>query len=1015
MNNTVFVLYAIFYMFTFLCIGIGIYLLFMNVDGILNKLAFLISISLSGWCFGIVRSILADSYNNSMIWRKFSVLGISSFIIFLLYFFLVLTKDILLNKWVLFILYFPSVVLVYLFTISEDISLQVNQLQKLSMGWVNINLWNYWALCKDIFINGILLGCLFLIYQWKLDINDKKKKKDAVLIAFLLSMYLIFSMITRVSAKFYLLYSYQITPVIMIPLLLPVYRILKGQNATRATTANVEAVYEEQFRSEIIGYLSNIFLGGGFLFLISKCRFEWNSNVTSTIFLFLFLGIAIFFSQKYMKNRELKMLLYSLLLSIALPLIIFLFLQDASVIVWAILFFVVTVLFLYQDATIILMTSTSTIITQLFVLILIQRQYIKISDYYRRVGLVTLAVCLAYCVNRIYIQRLNELSYRIQIQDFLFLISSYIKNVNVNLQDKMNEFLELLCKNINSERAYIYFKNSKDDKENYFYRCDKGVVSNEIEINVNILNNIYWKNEIKENGMIRIHNVFKLPDSVKKEKEILLKQKVGSMLLIPFFNKDQIIGFMRFDFILARKEWNDEIIKLLRTFANILRDFKIGEDSEKKMHQMVYYDHLTNIPNRELFGKCINQAIQRSTKNGESFGILLLDLDSFKNVNDTMGHQSGDKVLIIIADRLEKCLRKTDIVCRFGGDEFLILLNGITSDKDIETVAIKIISQFEKPITVEGQEFFITASVGISSFPVDGKDINALIKNADIAMYEAKNKGKNQYVFCSKEMKEDIWQSRLITNHLYHALEKDELKIAYQPQVLIDTGEIIAAEALARWNHPELGDVSPALFIPIAEETGLIHAIGEWALRQSCKQNKIWQDMGLPPIRIAVNVSVKQLLKPGFADKVEEILNETMIEPRYLELEITENIAMQESNIIFDVLYRLKAIGISLAIDDFGIEYSSLNRVKLLPIDRLKIDINFIKGISSNNKDRVIVDVIIKLAKDLHLKVIAEGVETVEQLNYLKQKKCDEVQGYYFYKPLSKEVLEEILRDLNLH
>jgi diguanylate cyclase (GGDEF)-like protein len=381
-------------------------------------------------------------------------------------------------------------------------------------------------------------------------------------------------------------------------------------------------------------------------------------------------------------------------------------------------------------------------------------------------------------------------------------------------------------------------------------------------------------------------------------------------------------------------------------------------------------------------------------------------------VNNTIGHQYGDKILIMIADRLIKCLRKTDFVCRFSGDEFLIMLNDIITNHDIETVANKLLGQFQDPFIVDDQEFYITASIGISVFPKDGVDKDTLIKNADVAMYKAKHNGKNQFAFCSQEMKDEMEQTLAVTSNLYHAQERSELNVVYQPQVDVETGKVIAVEALARWSNPELGFVSPALFIPIAEHTGLINPIGIWILQEACRQNKEWQDIGLPPVRVAVNVSVKQLIKVDFVSMVKRILAETGLDPQYLELEITENIAIQESEYIIDVLTDLKNLGISIAIDDFGVEYSSLNRIKMLPIDRLKIDMHFIRGILNNEKDKVIVDIIIKLAKDLKLKVIAEGVEEKEQLDYLSSQACDEVQGYYFYRPLSKEDMENVLQNM---
>lgn len=1025
MNNMVFVIYALFYISAFLCIGIGIYLLYININTLINKLAFLLCGSLSCWCYGIVRSLMALNYEDSMIWRRFAAIGIGAFYSFLLHYIIILTgkENSAKKEWVKFVIYFPAVIMVYLFAISDKVTQQLYQLQRTSIGWISTTDFNLWIAIYDIFVYGILLVCLYMIYRWKVNTNDVQKKKRATLILFSLLLFFVVALITEILDQLHFNnYLHEVAPIIMLLPMIHVCYAIKKHDFMKAIIVKEDIIFMEQFRTKITRYLAGSFCAGGVIYFISECmndRYSDFNRVFSFSLLLALFGFGVYMVQRYLRNRELKILLYSLILSIAIPVITLRFLQSASITVWAFPFIIIIAALLFNNSTILTMISTSVVLTQLYIWIKVPNcaVVVETSDYFGRIGLMGMAVCLTYYINKVYLLRLSQLSDRIRTQDLLFLISSRIININNdNLNEKMEEVLSLLCKHINADRAHIYYKNPQNETENmeYFYWCNENCkLDNEIKPDSGIINTVCWKNDIAENGIIQIPDVSKLPKEVKREKELLMEQNVKSMLAVPLINNKQINGYLRIDFVLTIKKWDDEFIKLLTTVGNILGEFNIKADSEKKMQQMVYYDQLTNIPNRELFGKCIDQAIKRAAKNGDLFGIILLDLDSFKTVNDTMGHHCGDKVLIMIADRLEKCLRKTDMVCRFGGDEFLILLNGITSNKDIESVVTKIIKQFEEPLIIEEQEFFITASVGISSFPIDGMDKDTLIKNADIAMYEAKNNGKNQFVFCSKEMKEDIQQTMILTNSLYHAQERGELEIAYQPQVLIKSGAIIAAEALARWNHPDLGNISPALFIPIAEQTGLINSIGEWILRESCKQNKIWQEMGLPPVRIAVNVSVKQLLKPDFVDKVAEILKETELEPRYLELEITENIAIQESGFIFDVLYRLKATGISLAIDDFGIEYSSLNRIKMLPIDRLKIDMHFIRGILNNEKDKVIVDVIIKLAKDLHLKVIAEGVEEEEQLNYLKQKKCDEVQGYYFYKPLSKEKFEEILGDSN--
>lgn len=446
--------------------------------------------------------------------------------------------------------------------------------------------------------------------------------------------------------------------------------------------------------------------------------------------------------------------------------------------------------------------------------------------------------------------------------------------------------------------------------------------------------------------------------------------------------------------------------------SNMLLQVEIEERKkiQDKITQLAYHDHLTGLPNRLLFTDRLSQAIFLARRTENPLGVFFVDLDAFKMVNDTMGHDQGDELLREVARRMTCAVRCDDTVCRVGGDEFIVLVQNLSEPEDITKIARKIIDCFNKPYKLRGQDFFITSSVGVAMYPTDGDDVETLIKNADIAMYKAKESGKNRYVLCTPIMKEKVMEAVTLTNSLYRALERNELFLNYQPQVSCDTGKIIGVEALLRWNHPELGLIPPSKFIPLAEQTGLIMPIGDWVLRTACKQNKAWRDAGLPHIRMAVNLSLQQLQNPSLVSRVEEIMRETGMNPGCLELEITESIAMNESEDVIEVLNKFKKQGISISIDDFGTEYSSLSRLKQLPIDRIKIAMPFVQGISVSEKDEAITKAIIVLAKNLGLHTIAEGVETKQQLSFLSQRMCEEIQGFYYYKPLPPEEIEAILR-----
>jgi diguanylate cyclase (GGDEF)-like protein len=468
----------------------------------------------------------------------------------------------------------------------------------------------------------------------------------------------------------------------------------------------------------------------------------------------------------------------------------------------------------------------------------------------------------------------------------------------------------------------------------------------------------------------------------------------------------------------ALKRANEELenrvlertLELSQTNESLQTEICERKKMQEQIEYLAYHDYLTDLPNRLLFNEQLTHAISLTKRIERIFAIMFLDLDGFKIINDTMGHDIGDQLLIGVAKRLAAVLRKSDIVARFGGDEFIILVENIEDSNHIEMIAQKILNCFNRPFVIDGQECFITTCIGIAIYPTDGENAEKLIKNADVAMFKAKENGKNQYAFCTVELKNKVLETMKLTNKLYRALERNEFLLYYQPQLSCSTNKIVGVEALIRWNHPEMGMVSPGAFIPIAEQAGLINAIGEWVLQTACRQNKIWQDAGLPKIRMGVNLSVRQLQSANIVRQVDNVLRQTGLLPGYLELEITESVAMREQDYVIEVLRSLMDRGLHIAIDDFGTEYSSLNYLKKLPIDKIKIARPFVRGIGVSEKDEAIISAIIVLAKSMGFSVLAEGVETEKQLMYITQRMCDEVQGFYYYKPLPAKEMEELLR-----
>jgi diguanylate cyclase (GGDEF)-like protein len=389
--------------------------------------------------------------------------------------------------------------------------------------------------------------------------------------------------------------------------------------------------------------------------------------------------------------------------------------------------------------------------------------------------------------------------------------------------------------------------------------------------------------------------------------------------------------------------------------------------------------------------------------------VAFLDLDRFKFINNSLGHHVGDLLLKEVAARLIGCLRNTDTVSRLGGDEFTMILDDIAKLEDSVLVAEKIFSAFATPFRLEDHEVFVTSSVGITVYPADGETAEELLRNADTAMFHAKEKGRNNFQFFAEELNARMSERLSLKTGLRRALQRDEFLLHYQPRIDLATGMVACAEALIRWQHPEKGLIPPAKFIPLAEETGLIIPIGEWVLRTACAQNKSWQVAGLPPMRVSVNVSVRQFTQQNIEDVIGDILAETGLGPEFLELEITESVIMVNPDQAIKTLGELKGMGISLAIDDFGTGYSSLMNLKRLPVDIIKIDRSFISGIAVEKSDETLVSTIISMGHNLGLSVVAEGVETDEQLAFLAERKCQEVQGFYLSEPLPPASLNVLL------
>ncbi|PLX85619.1 MAG: GGDEF domain-containing protein [Desulfuromonas sp.] len=476
------------------------------------------------------------------------------------------------------------------------------------------------------------------------------------------------------------------------------------------------------------------------------------------------------------------------------------------------------------------------------------------------------------------------------------------------------------------------------------------------------------------------------------------------------------------EFIMVHKDGSEVVVSVTGKVAYdargrfqqshcILHNITERKRAEAKIQKLAYFDALTDLPNRSLLHDRLCQTLLQAERSGHQVAVMFLDLDRFKEINDTLGHIVGDGLLKVVAERLLHCVRKSDTVARVGGDEFVIIQTSLISQKDTSLLAQKVLQALAQPVDLDGREVFTTASLGIAIYPRGGCDADALLKNADNAMYRAKEEGRNTYRAYTSDMNAKALERLLLGNDLRRALERGEFFLHYQPQVELASGRLFGMEALLRWNHPDLGLISPAQFIPLAEETGLILPIGRWVLETACARTQAWHEAGFPGLRVAVNLSGCQMRQRNLPAMVEEVLHRSGLDPSCLELELTESILMEGAEANKNILGEFKAMGVKLAIDDFGTGYSSLNYLRHFPIDRLKIDQSFVQDITRKPDDAsAIAEAIVALARSLRLKVLAEGVETQEQLEFLRALECDEVQGYYFSRPVAGEDFAGLLR-----
>lgn len=591
----------------------------------------------------------------------------------------------------------------------------------------------------------------------------------------------------------------------------------------------------------------------------------------------------------------------------------------------------------------------------------------------------------------------KDLSEKVAILEVLACISNSVLEDEIQSFEVMKSTLVSIKKYIKTKQISLTFINQ--NKKFEVFELDENEQISSFELSIA---DTPFESAINTKQMI-VRNQLQSVNTSYYE-QLLFNQGMRSLLILPIMAKSKAFGTLNIA-NQAPNYFSKAVIDKLTVFTNQIALALDRVSAYESLQKAAYHDYLTGLPNYRLLKICIQDALEKAKQNHSLVGIIFLDLDRFKMVNDTFGHATGDLLLKYIAKIIVTCLSEKETVSRIGGDEFSILLPTISKREEAVLVAKKIMKALENPVIIKGYKIPISASIGISFFPEDGADADNLIKRADRAMHRVKQHEKNNYAIYAKNEDDQLANQIVFENELRKALNREEFVVYYQPKINIQFGTLSGVEALVRWNHPDKGLMAPGSFIPQAEETGLIIQIGEFVLRQACKQCVTWQSIGFPPIPISVNLSTRQFLQPTLVSNIEKVIKETGINPELLELEITESMSMDMSGSLI-ILQELKELGVRISVDDFGTGYSSLNYLRQLPIDRVKIDKSFINDMTVDPNNEAIVATIINMAHNLKLSVTAEGAETEEQVKYLQKHLCDEIQGYYFSKPIPAKEFE---------
>ncbi len=1006
---TIFLLVSLIYMI------IGLYAVSNNKNNRINNIFFWMCLSLNIWsfCFSLITNASIQEAKLVDVLSKLSVLGWASFYPLIYHFFkVVVNNGRAISKKLMIMIYSPMLICWIGFGFLGDYSSKQFSMYVTQWGWTNvipITPLNIFFIIYVLIFGSLALYNVYSRIVHEQDIYIKRRAGHIFAFYATITVLGIFWDIglCRILHKPFI----QITNVLLLlPILFMLYVFVKDEVIDKVVIdldENVMDYFTKVRVFRLIGYMYVIFayvtLYINEILLIHRLPYQIEISV-----FFIIVGIAHFFmTNLFVESNQ----IYKFMTVLAIMMFAFVFLRyqhDGIVIMWGVFFFYIFITSVFESVHYTILSGVTMIIIQFLYWKKAPSYYFYIDwiDYLGWSFLIAMTMVVIIFVNRIYRQKINESFGQMHMQSVFTELSKGVLEMHTdNVFEKTQQYMQFCNDNFGNKCTYYYLVDEdKSDISLYIYADNKGKKSPNRKL---IFDNVLTLEDIKQKQSILVNNISSLDESEYNIKEYLREVQSDGFYAMVVRSDEKIVGILVYEF--DQTNTNYIYHKYNKLLFNVVHDIINKLRYEEDIFYSANYDKITGIKNIDAFMREINHILETETI--DYYAVLFIDIHNFKSINDAFGHCIGDDVLHMVATRISEVLTPSDIAARFSGDEFCVFLKNVESRSDVEQVVTHIISCFIKPISILSYDFKVNINIGVSVYPEDGDDITVMLKNADLAMHTSKKSGAMRYHFCDDADKKFIMERALYTNSLYNALANNEFLLAYQPQMDAKSEKVVGAEALIRWNSAKFGLVSPAKFISILENTGLIIPVGEWIMEQVAIHHKAMIKAGLPPMKLSVNLSVVQFQNIHLVESIKRILDKWDVDGAYYEFEITESAASDDSEFVVDSFMEIKSLGCHIAIDDFGVEFSSLNRLHMLPLDKLKIDQNFIRGIGIDTKKEAIVRFIIELSKSLGLTSIAEGVETKEQKEYIVNNSCDEIQGYYYAKPMPYEEFEKFVRD----